>query len=99
MSIDQARPHLQRQVTSARYKRVVIDSAVSLSPVLLLLLKFIELLRALNTLLKEMSFNILRSLKFALEEYVATVEKIQLEVGLTKVDDKQNLKQINVPIA
>jgi hypothetical protein len=36
-----------------------------------------------------MSINI-RSLKFALEEYVAVVEKIKQEVGLTMVEDKQN---------
>ena len=43
-----------------------------------------------------MSINI-RSLTFGSEEYVAAVERIQQEVGLTKVDDKQN--KIDVPIA
>jgi hypothetical protein len=53
-------------------------------------------LGVLNTSLKEMSINI-RSLTFASEEYVAVVEKIQQEVGLTKVDDMQN--KFDVPIA
>jgi hypothetical protein len=43
-----------------------------------------------------MSINI-RSLTFASEEYVTAVERIQQEVGLTKVDDKQNI--IDMPIA
>jgi hypothetical protein len=68
LSIDQACAHLQRQVTSARYKRVIIDSAVSLAAAFHLLLKFIVKqvmsLAALNTSLKEMSINI-RSLTFA----------------------------------
>jgi hypothetical protein len=39
----------------------------------------------------------IQSLKFGLEKYVAAVEKIQQEVGLTNVDDKQN--KIDLPIA
>ena len=45
---------------------------------------------------KEMPINI-RSLDFESEEYVAAVEKVQQEVGLTKVEDKQN--KIDLPIA
>jgi hypothetical protein len=66
VSINQACLHLQLQVASARYKRVIIDPAVSLSALLPLLLKFIvkqlesssERSIVVNTLLKEMSFNI-----------------------------------------
>ncbi len=47
-------------------------------------------------MLKEMSINV-GSLALASEEYVALVERIQQEVGLTKVDDKQN--KVDVPIA
>ena len=39
----------------------------------------------------------IRSLDFESEEYVAAVEKVQQEVGLTKVEDKQN--KIDLPIA
>jgi hypothetical protein len=50
----------------------------------------------LDISLKEMSIN-RRSLTLASEEYVAAVERIQQEVGVTNVDDKQN--KIGVPIA